>query len=59
MSSSIQDLLTEFTEAARSNRDKGDLFERLIANYLVTDPQYADLFSDVWLWSECSDRCLG
>lgn len=56
MSATIQDLLAELTEAARDNRDKGDLFERLIANYLATDPQYADLFSDVWLWSEWPDR---
>lgn len=56
MKNTFQDILTEFTEAARNNRDKGDLFERLIANYLVTDPQYAELFSDVWLWSEWPDR---
>lgn len=48
----IYKLLDEFTEAARSHRDKGDLFERLIANYLINDPQYAVLLSDVWLWSE-------
>jgi predicted helicase len=56
MSTTIQDILAEFTEAARNNHDKGDLFERLFANYLVTDPQYAELFSDVWLWSEWPDR---
>ncbi|NVZ11550.1 DEAD/DEAH box helicase [Allochromatium humboldtianum] len=54
--SAFQDLLNAFTEAARNNRDKGDLFERLIANYLMTDPQYADLFDSVWLWSEWPDR---
>ena len=27
-----------------------------MAHYLLTDPQYADLFSDVWLWSEWPDR---
>ncbi|WP_295407079.1 hypothetical protein [uncultured Thiocystis sp.] len=56
MPTTIQDLLAEFTEAARNNRDKGDLFERLFANYLVTDPQYAELFEAVWLWSEWPDR---
>lgn len=52
----LQDLLDELTEATRTNRDKGTLFERLIANYLMTDPQYADVLSDVWLWSEWPDR---
>jgi hypothetical protein len=33
----FSDLLKEFADAARSNRDKGDLFERLMANYRVTD----------------------
>lgn len=49
-------LLTSFRDAAHDNRDLGDLFERMIANYLVTDPQYANLFSDVWLWGEWPDR---
>lgn len=52
----FRDLLTELTELARTNRDKGTQFERLIANYLVTDPQYADRLADVWLWSEWPDR---
>lgn len=51
----FRDLLNELTEAARSNREKGTYFERLIANYLGTDPQYADRLSDVWLWSEWPD----
>jgi len=52
----LQDLLNQLTEASRNNRDKGTLFERLIANYLMTDPQYADRLADVWLWSEWPDR---
>ncbi|MBX7246193.1 MAG: DEAD/DEAH box helicase family protein [Candidatus Sumerlaeaceae bacterium] len=56
MTTTFQDLLNELTEAARTNRDKGTQFEKLIANYLMTDPQYADRLSDVWLWSEWPDR---
>ncbi len=52
----IHTLLEEFRQAATSNRDLGDKFERLIANYLVTDPIYKDQFSDVWLWSEWPGR---
>ena len=52
----IQEILEQFRQDARSNRALGDKFERLIANYLVTDPQYADRLSDVWLWAEWKDR---
>ncbi len=52
----LQTLLDEFTEATRNNRDKGTQFEKLIASYLMTDPQYADRLSEVWLWSEWPNR---
>ena len=52
----IHAVLEQFREAATSNRDLGDRFERLVANYLVTDPLYADKFSDVWLWGEWPGR---
>lgn len=55
-SSPLDALLASFREAAHDNRDLGDLFERMIANYLVTDPQYSNLFSDVWLWGEWPHR---
>lgn len=56
MSTTIHDILDELRENVRDNRTIGDRFERLIANYLVTDPQYADRLEDVWLWSEWPDR---
>ena len=52
----IFDLLEQFRQAKTSNRNLGDQFERLFANYLVTDPQYADQFDAVWLWPEWPDR---
>lgn len=52
----IHDILEEFRAAATSNRDLGDKFERLIATYLLTDPQYSDRLSDVWLWHEWPGR---
>lgn len=52
----VHSILEEFREAATSNRDLGDKFERLIATYLVTDPLYQDKFSDVWLWGEWPAR---
>jgi predicted helicase len=56
MPTTIHDILSELRENVRDNRTIGDRFERLIANYLVTDPQYADRLEDVWLWSEWPDR---
>lgn len=52
----FQELLNELTEATKTQRDKGTQFEKLFANYLLTDPQYANRLSDVWLWSEWSHR---
>lgn len=52
----FQQLLNELAEATRNNRDKGTQFEKLIASYLLTDPQYADRLSDVWMWEEWPDR---
>jgi predicted helicase len=40
MTTTIETILEEFRQAATNNRDLGDKFERLIANYLVTDPLY-------------------
>lgn len=52
----IHTILAEFREAATSKRDLGDKFERLFANYLVTDPLQQDRFSKVWMWSEWPGR---
>ncbi|MGO4328771.1 DEAD/DEAH box helicase [Cupriavidus sp. M-11] len=52
----LEDILSYYRGAAQSNRDLGDSFERLVARYLLIDPQYADRLSDVWLWSEWPDR---
>lgn len=47
---SLESILDRFREEARSNRERGDLFERLIAHYLLADPKYD--FEHVWLWGE-------
>ena len=54
MTTSIHTILEELRQAASSNRDLGDKFERLVANYLIIDPQYQ--YTDVWLWGEWQDR---
>ena len=52
----IDRILTQFRELSSDERGKGRMFERLIANYLVRDPQYSDLLEHVWLWEEWPDR---
>ncbi|MCC4239872.1 DEAD/DEAH box helicase [Thalassospira povalilytica] len=52
----IQNLLEQFRELSSDELAKGRMFERMIANYLVTDPQYSDLLGDVWLWDEWPSR---
>jgi predicted helicase len=56
MTTTIHTILEEFRQAAIHNRDLGDMFERLIAKYLVTDPLYKEQFSNVWLWQEFPKR---
>ena len=35
------DILNYFREEARNNRELGDKFERLVASYLLADPQFS------------------
>lgn len=52
----LWDLLDDMYFSATSERDKGTKFERFLKSYLQTEPKYADLFSDVWLWQEWPGR---
>lgn len=47
---SLSKVLQSYIENSFSMRDRGDRFERLIQGYLLTDPQYAGLFKEVWMW---------
>lgn len=49
-------ILDEYRELARSNRDLGDAFERLIVAYLCNDPRYQKHFEEVWLWGDWPHR---
>jgi predicted helicase len=48
----LNTILDQFHHDARSNRDLGDRFERLIQQFFRVDPLYAALFSEVWMWNE-------
>jgi predicted helicase len=52
----FQQILFTYRNNAFSERDKGDKFERLMLAYLQTDPRYADLLSNVWLWNDFPAR---
>jgi len=49
-------ILEKYRQISTSERNKGDRFERLMQGYLMTDPLYAPLFKNVWLWSEFPNR---
>ena len=48
----FQSTLDYIREKARSERQKGDLFERLMQKYFTEDPDYKEQFSEVYLWKE-------
>ena len=48
----IDELLIKYREENISEHDKGAKFERLMKNFLLTNPVYRGKFSDVWLWNE-------
>ena len=52
---SIHSILDSFRRIAKSEREKGDLFERLVVAFLKTDPLFRDRFEDVWIWKEWPD----
>ena len=48
----IHDILRQIRAKALSEKDKGAMFERLMQRWLMTDPRYSGMFTDVWLWDE-------
>ena len=54
----IHSILDSFRKIAKSEREKGDFFERLIVAFLKADPLFKDRFEDVWIWKEWPDLFL-
>src|SRR5690242_18647644 len=52
----IHDVLAQFREDARSSRDLGDRFERLMQQFFRLDPIYKERFSNVYLWQDWPRR---
>lgn len=49
-------MLAQYREVALDEYDKGTHFERLMQAFLRTEPQYAELYDEVWRWSEYPER---
>ncbi|GAA2736077.1 DEAD/DEAH box helicase [Pedococcus aerophilus] len=56
MSTSIYEVLDELRGQSTSEADKGSKLEELMAQFLRTDPVYAEQFSEVYLWQEWPGR---
>lgn len=52
MTATIHAVLDDLRSRATNEREKGDLFEDLIAKFLRTDPVYAAQYAKVWRWME-------
>ena len=49
-------ILDQFRDDARSKRDLGDRFERMMQQFFQLDPLYSDRFAKVWLWNDWPRR---
>jgi len=52
----LEDLLDNLWFSATSSTEKGSAFERLMASYLRTAPEFADRFEEVYLWQDWPGR---
>jgi predicted helicase len=48
----LQNLLAAYREASQSEREKGTYFEELIRTFFRHEPRFADLYEEVWLFSD-------
>jgi predicted helicase len=48
----LQNILNAYREESHTEREKGTYFEELICTYFRHEATYADLYSDVWLFSD-------
>lgn len=53
---SIGAILDGLYYEASTQRGKGTSFERLVRQFLLTEPRYAERFDEVWMWADWPDR---
>ncbi|CUU54980.1 Predicted helicase [Parafrankia irregularis] len=46
----VHDVIRAIRDGSTSNRDRGTRFEELMRQYLSTDPQWTEQFTQVWMW---------
>ncbi|MHB1757274.1 MAG: DEAD/DEAH box helicase [Leptospirillum sp.] len=51
----IYKVLETFRRVARSEREKGDFFERLMVIFFKADPLFRDRFENAWIWKDWPD----
>ncbi len=47
----LQSILAAYRATSQTEREKGTYFEELIRTYFRQEPRFADLYSDVWLYT--------
>ena len=57
--SALDALLDEYRARAKSEREKGTLFEELTRQFLLHDARFAHQFKEIYLWSEWPERRTG
>lgn len=57
--SALDALLDEYRSRARSEREKGTLFEELTRQFLAHDARFAHQFKEIYLWGEWPQRRTG
>jgi predicted helicase len=53
---SFESIIQKYRDTSFSERDKGYRFEKLMREYLKSDPLYAAHWSNVWLWPDFPSR---
>ena len=48
----LQSILSQYRDAAQTEKEKGGYFEELIRTYFRFEASYSDLYSDVWLFAD-------
>ena len=54
--SRIAEILDGLYFEAKTQRGKGTSLERLVRQFLLTDPRYTERFDNVWMWCDWPDR---
>ncbi|MBU2979733.1 hypothetical protein [Alteromonas sp. C1M14] len=57
--SALKELLENYRQTSKTEREKGTYFEELIVTYFKNEPTYKDLYSKIWLYSDWATETMG